>query len=73
VGKVFKGNKCFEIFATMIISYSFLYRLATYHWKAFKEGYNFVFENTSNQNSYEKITFPKVTFSQGDMVALKAT
>jgi hypothetical protein len=44
-----------NFFATMTISYSFLYRLATYHWKAFKEGYNFVLENTSIKIHMKKL------------------
>jgi hypothetical protein len=45
-----------NLFVIITISCLFLYRLTTYHWKGFKEGYNFVVGNTSNQNSYAKIT-----------------
>jgi hypothetical protein len=45
-----------NLFAITTISCLFLYRLMTYDWKGFKEAYNFVVGNISNQNSYAKIT-----------------
>jgi hypothetical protein len=44
-----------NFFVITTISCLFLYRFMTYHWKGFKEGYNFVVGNTSNYNSYAKI------------------
>jgi hypothetical protein len=35
---------CFEFFSIILISYLFLYKLATYHWKGLEESYNFVVE-----------------------------
>ncbi len=42
-------------FATIMVSYSILYKLATYYWKAFKKGYNFVFENMSIKIHMKKL------------------
>jgi len=44
-----------KVFATMMVSYSFLYKLTTYYWKAFKEGYNFVLENMSIKIHMKKL------------------
>jgi hypothetical protein len=44
-----------NFFATMTISFSFLYKLATYYWKAFEEGYNFVLENMSIKIHMKKL------------------
>jgi hypothetical protein len=55
-----------------IISYLFLYRLATYHWNDFEENYDFVDENTLIKTHMQKLWLNKVsdTFApQGNMVA----
>jgi len=43
----------------MTISYSSLYKLATYHWKTFKEGYDFVLENKSIKIHMKKLRLDK--------------
>jgi hypothetical protein len=59
VGEVPKCNICFEFFCNQTISYSFLYYLATYRWKALKKGYNFVFENMSIKIHMKKLQLHK--------------
>jgi hypothetical protein len=57
-----------KFFATMTISYSFLYKLATYYWKAFEKGYNFVLENMSIKIHMKKLHKDLNAFaSQGNL------
>jgi hypothetical protein len=49
------GNICYKYFTIIIISCSFLYRLATYHWKGFEESYNFVVGSISIKAHMQKI------------------
>jgi hypothetical protein len=50
-----------NLFAITIISCSFLYKLATYPWKGFKEGYNFVVVNISITTHIQKLSSHKVS------------
>jgi len=61
---VLQGNKKIKLlqktyvsncFAIKTISYSFLFGLATYDWKGFKENYNFVIGNTSIKIHIKKL------------------
>jgi hypothetical protein len=75
VGKVFWENANFlrerlkfpnetfvsNIFAIKIISYLFLYKLATSHWKRLKETNNFVGGNTSIKIHMKKLSSHKVS------------
>jgi hypothetical protein len=45
--KFLKETYVLNLFVITTFSFSFLYRLATYHSKGFEEGYNFVSESTS--------------------------
>ncbi len=42
-------------FAIVIISFLFLYAIVNYHWKGFKESYNFTSQKYFNQNLYAKV------------------
>jgi hypothetical protein len=44
-----------KILAIIVISYLFLYRLVTYHWKGLEESYNFVVENILIKTQMKKL------------------
>lgn len=44
-----------NLLVIIVISYLFLYKLATYHWKGLKENYNFVVTKHFNQNLNAKV------------------
>jgi hypothetical protein len=44
-----------KLLVIIIISYLFLYRLTTYHWKALEENYNFVVQSMSITTHMEKL------------------
>jgi hypothetical protein len=44
-----------NLFAIIIISYSFLYILANYYWKGLKENYNYVVRNTPIKTHMQKL------------------
>jgi hypothetical protein len=51
----------FWFFCNIIISCSFLYRLVTYHWKGFKDSYNFVVGGTSIKTHVQKLRLHKIS------------
>jgi hypothetical protein len=56
------GNICFKFFLSIIvISYLFLYKLATYHWKGFEESYKFVNGSISIKTHIQKLCSYKVS------------
>jgi hypothetical protein len=56
-GPSFSGGKnVSKLLAIKIISYLFLYRFVTYHWKVHEESYNFIVERTLIKTQNTKVT-----------------